>query len=62
MIVHAKIDVRANAKDTVDIAFGPNNRRARIYELTAAGRKQLQKETERYQQLTMAIARVLEQE
>lgn len=40
----------------------PNNRRARIYELTAAGRKQLLKETERYEKLTLAIARVLGQE
>ncbi len=45
-----------------EMGMTPNNRRARIYEMTAAGRKQLQRETERYQQLTMAIARVLEQE
>ncbi len=37
----------------------PNNRRARIYRLTLSGRKQLAQETRRYQQLTLAIARVM---
>jgi len=37
----------------------PNNRKARIYRLTPGGRKQLARETERYQQLTLAIARVM---
>lgn len=37
----------------------PNNRRARIYKITAAGRKQLAVETRRYAKLTLAIARVL---
>ena len=37
----------------------PNNRKARIYRLTPAGRKQLTHETKRYQQLTLAIARVM---
>ena len=37
----------------------PNNRRARIYRITPAGRKQLANETERYRRLTLAIARVL---
>ncbi len=37
----------------------PNNRRARIYRLTPAGRKQLDRETQRYRQLTLAIARVM---
>jgi len=36
-----------------------NNRKARIYRLTPAGRKQLAHETKRYRQLTLAIARVL---
>lgn len=40
----------------------PTKRRARIYRLTARGRKQLAVETERYQHLTLAIARVLAQE
>lgn len=37
----------------------PNNRRARIYRLTPKGRKQLARETQRYKQLTLAIARVM---
>lgn len=37
-----------------------NNRRGRIYKITAKGRKQLIEETERYKQLTLAIARVME--
>ena len=36
-----------------------NNRRARYYRLTAAGRKQLAKEEESWQQLTGAVALVL---
>ena len=37
----------------------PNNRRARIYKITAAGRKQLAVETRKYAKLTLAIARVM---
>lgn len=36
-----------------------NNRRARFYSLTPAGRKQLVKETTRWKRLTAAIGRVL---
>jgi len=36
------------------------NRRARYYQLTRAGRKQLEQEMERYQRVSIAIARVLE--
>ena len=36
-----------------------NNRRARIYRLTPKGRRQLAHERQRYQQLTLAIARVM---
>jgi PadR family transcriptional regulator PadR len=36
-----------------------NNRRARIYNITAAGRKQLAVETRQYAKLTLAIARVM---
>lgn len=36
-----------------------NNRRARYYQLTAAGRKQLTQEEESWQQLTGAVALVL---
>jgi PadR family transcriptional regulator PadR len=37
-----------------------NNRKARFYSLTAAGRKQLVKETTKWNRLTAAIGRVLE--
>jgi PadR family transcriptional regulator PadR len=36
-----------------------NNRRARYYSITAAGRKQLAAEEESWAQLTEAVARVL---
>lgn len=36
-----------------------NNRRARYYAITAAGRRQLVEETEEWSQLTTAVARVL---
>jgi PadR family transcriptional regulator PadR len=38
----------------------PENRRARFYRLTAAGKKQLERELEQYQRVTRAIARVLQ--
>jgi PadR family transcriptional regulator len=37
-----------------------NNRRAKYYQLTAAGRRQLESETERWQRISLAISRVLE--
>jgi PadR family transcriptional regulator, regulatory protein PadR len=37
-----------------------NNRRAKYYRLSAPGRKQLLKETNRWRQLSQAIARVME--
>jgi PadR family transcriptional regulator, regulatory protein PadR len=36
------------------------NRRARYYRLTAAGRKQLERELARYQRVSRAIARILQ--
>ena len=36
-----------------------NNRRARFYRLTAAGRKQLTERTNRWEQLVQAIGRIL---
>jgi PadR family transcriptional regulator, regulatory protein PadR len=36
------------------------NRRARYYRLTAAGRKQLEREMEQYYRLTQAIGRILQ--
>jgi PadR family transcriptional regulator PadR len=38
----------------------PRNRRARIYSITRAGRRQLAVETARYRKLTRAIERVME--
>jgi PadR family transcriptional regulator, regulatory protein PadR len=39
-----------------------NNRKARFYALTAAGRKQLVKETTKWKRLAKAIARIIGQE
>ena len=39
-----------------------NNRKARFYSLTSAGRKQLAKETTKWNRLAAAIGRVLESE
>jgi PadR family transcriptional regulator, regulatory protein PadR len=38
-----------------------NNRRARVYELTALGRKQLQTEERRWTSISTAISRVLQE-
>ncbi len=37
-----------------------NNRRAKYYELTASGRKQLQSETAAWKRLTLAVNQILE--
>jgi len=37
-----------------------NNRRARFYQLTAAGKKQLAAETRNWERLALAVARILE--
>jgi PadR family transcriptional regulator, regulatory protein PadR len=37
-----------------------NNRRAKFYSLTAAGRKQLEEETAHWKRMSSAIARILE--
>ena len=37
-----------------------NNRRAKFYELTAAGKKQLTVETESWRKLTVAVTQILE--
>ena len=44
---------------TAEWKTSPNNRRARYYRLTAAGRRQLTAETSRWDRLTEAIARIL---
>jgi PadR family transcriptional regulator PadR len=37
-----------------------DNRRARYYQLTTAGKKELDRQIERYERVSLAIARVLE--
>src|ERR671932_218513 len=52
---------RLEARGWVRAEWGvsANNRRARFYELTAAGRKQLGRETGRWGRLAEAVARIL---
>jgi PadR family transcriptional regulator len=53
---------RLEARGLVRAEWGvsENNRRARFYTLTAAGRRQLEGEHERWQRLLEAISRVME--
>lgn len=44
---------------TAEWGTSANNRRARFYTLTKAGRKQLIKETTKWRRLTVAIGRIL---
>ena len=52
---------RLEAEGLVAARWGvsENNRRARIYELTRLGRKQLQEETATWERLAAAVARIL---
>ncbi len=52
---------RLEAQGWISAKWGTsvNNRRARFYSLTAAGRKQLARETSKWQRLATAIGRVL---
>lgn len=52
---------RLEAQGWIHAAWGTsaNNRKARFYDLTRAGRKQLARETSRWQRLAAAIGRVL---
>jgi transcriptional regulator len=52
---------RLEARGWISAQWGvsSNNRKARFYSLTAAGRRQLVKETTRWKRLANAIARVL---
>lgn len=52
---------RLEARDWIRAEWGisENNRKARFYELTALGRKQLARETSQWQQLVRAMALVL---
>jgi PadR family transcriptional regulator, regulatory protein PadR len=53
---------RLEAKGWIRSEWGnsENNRRARYYELTRAGRRQLAEETESWERFASAVARVLE--
>lgn len=53
---------RLELDGVIEAEWGPSekNRRAKYYRLTAIGRKQLVKETNRWRQLAEAIARVME--
>jgi len=52
---------RLEAKEWIRAEWGAweNNRRARFYQLTKAGRKQLWKETSQWRRLVEAIGRIL---
>ena len=52
---------RLEARGWVRAEWGvsANNRKARFYELTAAGRKQLVRETGRWRRMAEAVARIL---
>ena len=44
---------------TSEMGTSENNRRARFYRLTAAGRRRLEAETENWDRMSLAIARIL---
>jgi PadR family transcriptional regulator, regulatory protein PadR len=52
---------RLESRGWIKAAWGTshNNRRARFYELTKAGRKQLAAETEQWRRMSAAISRIL---
>src|SRR5262245_16769299 len=54
--------VRLEEQGWIDSEWGlsENNRRARYYRLTRAGRKQLSEETEQWERLTAAVRRILQ--
>ena len=43
-----------------EMGTSENNRRARFYRLTAAGRRRLSAETESWQRLSLAVSRILQ--
>jgi PadR family transcriptional regulator, regulatory protein PadR len=45
---------------TSEMLPSENNRRARVYKLTAAGRRRLETETENWEQFALSIKRVLQ--
>ena len=52
--------LEANGSIRAEWAASENNRRAKFYELTRAGHKQLQAETAEWQRLAAAVARILQ--
>jgi PadR family transcriptional regulator, regulatory protein PadR len=52
--------LEANGLVHAEWAASENNRRAKFYELTRAGHKQLQKDTAEWERLAAAVARVLQ--
>ena len=53
-----RLERRGWIKSSWDVS--DNNRRAKYYQLTAAGRKQLERETEGWKKLVVAVTQVLE--
>ncbi|MGD8331491.1 MAG: PadR family transcriptional regulator [Acidobacteriota bacterium] len=53
---------RLERRGLIEASWGvsENNRRARYYEITAAGREQLEQQTGQWELLTTAVAQVLE--
>lgn len=53
---------RLEERGWIDAAWGTsdNNRRARYYRLTAAGRKQLAQETASWEEFVLAVTRILQ--
>ena len=53
---------RLEERGWIDAEWGTsdNNRRARFYRLTSAGRKQLQQETASWEEFVLAVTRVLQ--
>jgi len=54
--------LEANGGIDGEWGFSQTNRRAQIYKLTASGWRRLNHEQRRYEQVTLAIARLLAQE
>ena len=54
--------LEANGWIDGDWGISASNRRARIYKLTVKGRKRLNHERRRYEEVTLAIARLMAQE
>jgi transcriptional regulator len=55
-----RLEVRGDLTSTM--VASENNRRARVYRLTPAGRRRLQSETESWERFSLSMRRVLESE